>query len=58
MIDLAEFKEKEINRDSLSELSFKNTSGAGIFCKRSVWSGRRTGQELERDMMMEEALAI
>ena len=33
VIDLAEFKEKEINRDSLSELSFKNTSGVAYSVK-------------------------
>ena len=41
----------------LSELSLKNTSGAGIFGKRSAGVG--TGlAELERDMMTEEVLAI
>ena len=33
VIDLAEFEEKEINRDSLSELSFKNTSGVAYSVK-------------------------
>ena len=33
VIDLAEFQEKEINRDSLSELSFKNTSGVAYSVK-------------------------
>ena len=33
VIDLAEFKEKEINRDSLRELSFKNTSGVAYSVK-------------------------
>ena len=37
----------------LSELSFKNTSGRGIFCKRSAGVGARTGPELERAMIME-----
>ena len=57
VIDLAEFKEKEINRDSLSELSFKNTSGVAYSVKDLLeWA--RTGPELESAMMMEEALAI
>ena len=33
VIDLAEFEEKEINRDSLSELSFKNGSGVAYSVK-------------------------
>ena len=37
----------------LSELSFKNTSGRGIFCKRSAGVGAETGPELERAMIME-----
>ena len=44
VIDLAEFEEKEINRDSLRELSFKNTSGRGVFCKRSAGVGAGLGR--------------
>ncbi|URW87048.1 hypothetical protein M5E86_05995 [Blautia wexlerae] len=44
MIDLAEFKEKEINRDSLRELSFKNTSGVAYSVKRSAGVGAGLGR--------------
>ena len=44
VIDLAEFKEKEINRDSLSELSFKNTSGVAYSVKDLLeWAQDWTG---------------
>ena len=44
VIDLAEFQEKEINRDSLSELSFKNTSGVAYSVKDLLeWAQDWTG---------------
>ena len=44
VIDLAEFEEKEINRDSLSELSFKNTSGVAYSVKDLLeWAQDWTG---------------
>ena len=50
VIDLAEFQEKEINRDSLSELSFKNTSGVAYSVKDLLewaqdWIGVREGYD-------------
>ena len=50
VIDLAEFEEKEINRDSLSELSFKNTSGVAYSVKDLLewaqdWIGVREGYD-------------
>ena len=44
VIDLAEFEENEINRDSLSELSFKNTSGVAYSVKDLLeWAQDWTG---------------
>ncbi len=44
VIDLAEFEEKEINRDSLSELSFKNGSGVAYSVKDLLeWAQDWTG---------------
>ena len=44
VIDLAEFEEKEINRDSLSELSFKNKSGVAYSVKDLLeWAQDWTG---------------